>query len=185
MEWLGEMPHIGRLARLPYLEMMRTVYGILHSRGHGEVHSHHSIVFQCIGKGARMADMARRANMTKQNMKYLLDQLEAAGYVSRKADREDGRAFIYSLTRKGVAFRDLAYKVIGEVELAWAARMGIENMLTLKRLLLQLNHLLEENDAGQHPTKNPDITAGISAPPPGLEPGTYPDKFAGNLSGPL
>ncbi|MBL7813878.1 MAG: winged helix DNA-binding protein [Saprospiraceae bacterium] len=139
MNWLEDLPHIGRLARTPYLEMMNKVYERLHELGFTDMNSYYSVVFQFIGDGARMTDMAKKASMTKQNMKYLLEHLEKMGYVERFEDKTDGRAVLFRLTEKGVSYRDKAYEVIGEVELEWANKIGIENMIQLKKLLAQLN----------------------------------------------
>jgi DNA-binding MarR family transcriptional regulator len=142
MNWLGDMPHIGRLARLPYMEMMRMVYEKLHKKGYTDLNSFYSVVFQFIGEGARMTDMAKKTNMTKQNMKYLLEQLENMGYVERFEDTTDRRAVLFKLTKKGMSFRDTSYKIIAEVEMQWAIKMGKEKMIQLKKLLTQLNTII-------------------------------------------
>ena len=142
MEWIGNLPHIGRLARTPYIEMMNKVYERLHELGFTGMNSYYSVVFQFIGEGARMTDMAKKASMTKQNMKYLLEQLQNMGYVERFEDKTDRRAVLFRLTQKGISYRDKAYEVIGEVELQWANKIGIENMIQLKKLLVQLNDVI-------------------------------------------
>lgn len=142
MEWIGNLPHIGRLARTPYIEMMNKVYERLHELGFTDMNSYYSVVFQFIGEGARMTDMAKKASMTKQNMKYLLEQLQNMGYVERFEDKTDRRAVLFRLTQKGISYRDKAYEVIGEVELQWANKIGIENMIQLKKLLVQLNDVI-------------------------------------------
>jgi len=144
MDWIGNLPHVGRLARKPYLAMMDQTYARLHDLGLTELSAHHSVVFQCIGAGARMTDMARQAQMTKQNMKHLLEQMETLAYVERREDPTDRRAVIFRLTPKGEHFRDTAYRIIGEIEREWASRMGGSKMLTLKQLLAELNAALEE-----------------------------------------
>jgi DNA-binding MarR family transcriptional regulator len=142
MKWLGDLPHIGRLARTPYLEMMNKVYERLHELGFTDMNSYYSVVFQFIGDGARMTDMAKKASMTKQNMKYLLEHLENMGYVERFEDKTDRRAVLFRLTGKGISYRDKAYEVIADVELQWANEIGIENMIQLKKLLAQLNEAI-------------------------------------------
>ena len=87
--------HIGRLARRPYLGMMKEVYSQHEENGHSVVKSAHSVVFQFIGQGARVTDMAEKAGTSKQNMKYLVEYLEANAYVARTADPLDKRAWIF------------------------------------------------------------------------------------------
>lgn len=144
MNWIGNMPHVARLARLPYTEMMRRVYERLQAMGFADANPSYSIVYQLIGDGARLTDMAKRANLPKQNMKYLIEQLEKLAYVERFEDETDRRAVLFKLTKKGISFRDTAYKVIAEVELEWANGMGKQKMIELKKLLMQLNDVISE-----------------------------------------
>lgn len=144
MNWIGNMPHVARLARIPYTEMMRKVYERLQRMGFADANPSYSIVYQLIGDGARMTDMAKKANLPKQNMKYLIEQLEKLAYVERFEDKTDRRAVLFKLTKKGISFRDTAYKVIAEVELEWANRMGKQKMIKLKKLLIQLNNVISE-----------------------------------------
>lgn len=142
MNWIGNMPHVARLARLPYIEMMRTVYERLQEMGFADANPSYSIVYQLIGDGARLTDMAKRANLPKQNMKYLIEQLEKSGYLHRFEDETDRRAVLFRLTEKGISFRDTAYEVIAGVELEWANGMGQEKMIELKKLLMELNDVI-------------------------------------------
>jgi len=139
--------HIGRLARRPYLGMMKEVYAHHEKNGGSDVKSAHSIVFQFIGKGARITDMAAMGNTSKQNMKYLVEYLENRGYVERIADKSDGRAWLFHLTKKGELFRDNTYKIINQVEEKWVKKIGRKKMKTLKALLSELgNIILSEHD---------------------------------------
>lgn len=142
MNWIGNMPHVARLARLPYIEMMRKVYERLQEMGFSDANQSYSIVYQFIGEGARLTEMAARANLPKQNIKYLVEQLERSGYVDRFEDETDGRAVLFRLTKKGIAFRDTAYRLIAEVEQEWARGMGKQKMIELKKLLTQLNAVI-------------------------------------------
>ncbi len=144
MTWIGNMPHVARLARAPYTEMMRKVYERLQAMGFPDANPSYSIVYQLIGNGARLTDMAKGANLPKQNMKYLVEQLEKLGYVKRFEDETDRRAVLFRLTEKGISFRDTAYTVIAQVEQEWANGMGKQKMIELKKLLMQLNEVINE-----------------------------------------
>src|SRR3954464_6596496 len=62
----------------------------------------HSAVFAQIGPdGARLTELARRANMTPQAMGELVDELEELGYVVRRPDPSDRRAKLIMLTGLG------------------------------------------------------------------------------------
>ena len=48
--------------------------------------------------GSRVSDLAAQARITKQSAAFLIEQLEAAGYVQRVPDPTDGRARLVRLT---------------------------------------------------------------------------------------
>jgi len=134
--------HIGRLARRPYLGMMKEVYAWHEKNRHEDVKPAHSIVFQFIGSGARITDMAQKANTSKQNMKYLVGYLEDKGYVERWPDAADGRAWLFKLTAKGEIFRTSTYHIIKRVEQKWTGKLGKHKMETLRALLAELSDII-------------------------------------------
>jgi DNA-binding MarR family transcriptional regulator len=54
-------------------------------------------------EGARITDLAAWAHVTKPAMVYLVNHLEAHGYVERTADPVDGRAQRVRITERGAA----------------------------------------------------------------------------------
>src|SRR5688500_18157000 len=59
----------------------------------GDVRRSHGAVFEMLDPGGtRVADLARRARMTRQAMGELVEDLERLGYVERRPDPHDGRA---------------------------------------------------------------------------------------------
>lgn len=76
--------------------------------------------------------------MTKQSMGYLVDQLEAAGYVERAADPDDGRAVIVRRTAKGWAANRAVAEEVARIEKDWAGLLGQAKMDQLKGLLGEL-----------------------------------------------
>ena len=53
----------------------------------------------------RPSELAERASMTKQAMNYLLGQLEARGYIERRAEKGSSRRLVF-LTNRGWQVRD-------------------------------------------------------------------------------
>jgi DNA-binding MarR family transcriptional regulator len=53
----------------------------------------------------RPSELAERASMTKQAMNYLLGQLEARGYIERRAEMGSSRRLVF-LTNRGWQVRD-------------------------------------------------------------------------------
>ncbi|HYE52561.1 MAG TPA: MarR family transcriptional regulator [Azospirillaceae bacterium] len=79
------------------LESMRAL-------GHAEVRAVHLTLLRNIDlEGTRITDIADRAQLTKQAIGQLAKQCEAAGYVRRLPDPDDGRASILTFTEKGRA----------------------------------------------------------------------------------
>jgi DNA-binding MarR family transcriptional regulator len=85
----------------------------------------------------RPSELAERASMTKQAMNYLLGQLEARGYIERRAERGSSRRLVF-LTNRGWQVRETILAVVTEVEAEWTSVLGQrrfdEFMNTLRQL---------------------------------------------------
>ncbi len=121
-------PLLGALLRMPYQAMMAgAVEPALAAAGFGDVRSAHLPVLQALTQhpaGLRATELAAHARITKQSMGYLVDHLEAGGYVERAPDPADRRARVVRLTPRGRAMLRAALPIIGEIEAAWLRRMG-------------------------------------------------------------
>ena len=136
---------IGALLRIPREAALRQVVAGLAAADFGDVRPAHFTVFQHIPpEGIRLTALADAALMTKQSMGYLVDDLEALGYVERMPDPTDRRAKVVWLTARGRAVEETVRKVIRQMEADWAARLGQEEYRHLTRLLRALIALLEE-----------------------------------------
>ena len=136
---------IGALLRIPREAALRQVVAGLAAADFGDVRPAHFTVFQHIPpEGIRLTALADAALMTKQSMGYLVDDLEALGYVERVPDPTDRRAKVVRLTARGRAVEETVRKVIWQIEADWAARLGQEEYQHLTRLLRALIALLEE-----------------------------------------
>jgi DNA-binding MarR family transcriptional regulator len=71
----------------------------------------------------RPSELAERASMTKQAMNYLLGQLEARGYIERRAERGSSRRLVF-LTKRGWQVRETILAVVTEVEAEWTSILG-------------------------------------------------------------
>ena len=78
-----------------------------------------------------------RASMTKQAMNYLLGELEARGYIERRAERGSSRRLVF-LTKRGWQVRETILAAVTEVEAEWTSVLGQrrfdEFMNTLRQL---------------------------------------------------
>jgi len=61
--------------------------------------------------------------MAKQAMNYLLGQLEARGYIERRAERGSSRRLVF-LTNRGWQVREAILAAVTEVEAEWTSVLG-------------------------------------------------------------
>jgi DNA-binding MarR family transcriptional regulator len=138
---------IGALLRIPREAALRQVLAGLEAGGFGDVRPAHFTVFQHLPpEGLRLTALAEAALMTKQSMGYLVDDLEALGYVERAPDPADRRAKLVRLTSRGRRVDDTVRAVIHEIEADWSSGLGAENYQQLLHLLRALIALLEERE---------------------------------------
>jgi DNA-binding MarR family transcriptional regulator len=109
----------------------------LAAAGLDDIRPGHGCVFGNIDpeNGSRLTDLAERANMTKQSVGEVTDDLEQRGYVERVADPNDGRAKIIRLTARGRQAYTLGRRLIDEVEGEWAERYGEVRVRALREAL--------------------------------------------------
>ena len=132
--------HVGRaLGRTFWLFEQRVLHG-LHSRGFDDFRMADAQVIRCLPLrgGARVVELAERAQITKQGMSKLVDSMEERGYLKRTPDPQDGRAQRVMLTRGGRALLKAAAEVFAELEQEWAAVVGEHALRRLKRDLFKI-----------------------------------------------
>jgi DNA-binding MarR family transcriptional regulator len=102
---------------------------------------HGAVIANIDAQGTRPSVLAERAGMTRPAMGELIDELEGLGYVDRVPDPEDRRAKLIKPTAKTLARQRLAREVSGEIEAAYATRLGQQRHRQLRRALLDLIEL--------------------------------------------
>jgi DNA-binding MarR family transcriptional regulator len=85
--------------------------------------------------GLRLTELAQIARITKQSMGALIDSLEAAGYVERLDDPDDGRAWRVRLTARGRAFGRDVRRFSREVDARIEEQIGAEKVEALRSVL--------------------------------------------------
>jgi DNA-binding MarR family transcriptional regulator len=96
--------------------------------------------------GARIGDLARQAQLSKQTMTELVAYLEKHGYVRRTRDPRDGRAWIITFTKRGAALDQVARRTLLETEAEWAHAIGQRTYFQLRKGLEQLLAVAETAD---------------------------------------
>lgn len=114
---------------------------VMHALTHdfGDIRRSHGVVFEMIdAEGTHVAELARRARMTRQAMGELVEDLERLGYVARRADPADRRAKLVFLTDAGEAATRQGISALDELEAQWTAHLGPANAAALRAALATL-----------------------------------------------
>jgi DNA-binding MarR family transcriptional regulator len=75
-------------------------------------------------KGKRLTDLAQVLGISRQACNQAANQIEAAGYIARTADPDDGRAKQLVLTTQGLRLRDDGVSVIAGLDKVFASIAG-------------------------------------------------------------
>ena len=135
--------NLGLLLFIPYRAMETAVLGELRDHGH-DLTIAQARVFQRIGPhGSRPGELAEAAQLSKQTLGSILDQLERTGYVVRVADPSDGRARLVTITAKGQELVELSLPVVREMERAWTTHLGPARTNQLRDALVELRSITD------------------------------------------
>jgi DNA-binding MarR family transcriptional regulator len=136
---------LGALLRIPFQAINARIARNLAAAGYTDLRPAQFSVFQHLPReGARLTDLAERAQMTKQSMGALVGHLEAGGYLERVPDPVDGRAQIIRRTDRGWAVERLARASIQALEEEWGQWLGKERLQHCRAFLSDLAALLEQ-----------------------------------------
>jgi DNA-binding MarR family transcriptional regulator len=90
--------------------------------------------------------VATLAGMSRAAVSSLTKTLSAAGLLARTADRTDGRAVILSLTERGTAELEAAFRAHNSREVQWAGLLTGDELATLTALLAKLATGAQQRD---------------------------------------
>ena len=149
-------PMLGALLRRPLRALTARVAVDLAAAGFADLRPAHFAVFQQLdADGARLTDLAARAQMTKQSMGALVDDLERWGYVERVPDPADGRVRIVRRTERGWAVSRVARASIRAFEAEWERRVGAERMRQFRTVLEEFAAAMDASAASTPPRSLP------------------------------
>lgn len=137
---------VAKLIDRAYHGINRAVVRGLAARGFPDLRASHAVVFELVGGGARVSDMAAQAGMSKQGMAQLVAHLEASGYLQRTPDPADGRAQVVTLTARGRRSVEAATEVGREVYSPWVEVLGPHRLTELRRALQRVVDGVESGD---------------------------------------
>ena len=93
--------------------------------------------------GTRLSELAQRADITKQRMMQVIDELQSMGCVRRTPDPEDSRAKVVRLTAKGLRHRAEARRALMAVEARARRQLGERRYDQLASMLEELSSVEE------------------------------------------
>jgi DNA-binding MarR family transcriptional regulator len=106
--WI-EQRHLDQLAEAGFPEIRR---------------AHTPVVVNLPAEGIRLTDLARAAGVSKQAMAELVADLEAHGYLERRADPTDGRAKLLVMTDRARAAHAATLRIFAAIEAELVAAIG-------------------------------------------------------------
>ncbi|MGB3829442.1 MAG: MarR family transcriptional regulator [Ornithinimicrobium sp.] len=93
--------------------------------------------------GSRVTDLAEQARITKQSAAFLVEQLEAAGYVERVPDPTDRRARLVRLTSRAQRVVQAADAEVQRVLDEWSDHVGKERLRQMHQTLRDLRQITD------------------------------------------
>jgi DNA-binding MarR family transcriptional regulator len=130
-------PYVGALLRQCFEHVRARIEADLKSAGFTDLQPAHLAVFSFPAPdGMRPSDLARRLRMSRQATNHIIGQLEALGYLERRAERKGERRRIY-LTPRTWGMVKVVHATLLEIQAEWSAEIGPDRfadfMATLRR----------------------------------------------------
>jgi DNA-binding MarR family transcriptional regulator len=130
---------IGLVLRDAYLAVDRAVQEALAQEGFSELRPGHHVALRHIGDdGERPVVIAARAQVSRQAIAKVIDDLERLGLVRRDPDPMDGRGVIVRLTERGQAGLAVGRQAMLAIEAQLVAELGPRRWKTLRDALERL-----------------------------------------------
>jgi DNA-binding MarR family transcriptional regulator len=108
--------------------------------------SHDKVMPHIPPGGITLAELSRRAGITKQAMAELVQDLEAKGYLRRRLDPTDRRVRVIEFTERGWSAVRTALDGFASVENELQSRWGPNDFTLLRRML---NDIANDTGLGQ------------------------------------
>jgi DNA-binding MarR family transcriptional regulator len=136
---MNEYVNTGAYLRILWDELRYNLESQLKELGYDDITPSHGWIFTYTKEtGSRITELAGIARITKQSMSTLVAQLEESGYVKRKPDPTDHRAWLLVLTAKGKKIKEIGQSINYSFEKKWEEKLGKQDYQQLRALLIRL-----------------------------------------------
>ena len=116
-----------------------------HRRGFTELQPSHNAVFATLpGAGARPAEMAARAGVTRQSMGESIRDMVERGLLEMVPDPDDGRAKIVRYTDRGLLVARSGLEHMIELDKRFREELGDRDFDAACRVLARVREMLED-----------------------------------------
>lgn len=131
-------PYVGALLRLCWQRVRARIDSAIREAGFTDLLESHFPVFSYPPPhGVRPSDLARQIRMSRQATNHIIGQLEALGYLERRAVDGSDRRRVY-LTDRAWRVRDAIYACLRDIQNEWAAEIGPDRFRDFMAALRQL-----------------------------------------------
>lgn len=101
--------------------------------------SHAGILFTLhVNHALSQKELAKKLNVTQPSITACIQKMEKDGYISRRPDERDQRILRLELTQKGKDCIEDVQRVAKEMDGLLFQKMSVEEILLLRRLMLQI-----------------------------------------------
>src|SRR3954447_12775917 len=137
-------PNLGILLFVAYRALEQRAHDAVIASGITDITLAQARIAARIGPhGTRVSDLAEQARVTKQSAGFLVEQLEAAGYVERVPDPADRRARLVRLTGRADRVVTVANTEVERVLAEWADHVGADRLQQMYETLLDLRAITD------------------------------------------
>jgi DNA-binding MarR family transcriptional regulator len=144
MPTAGQEPNLGVLLFVAYRALEQRAHDAIVAAGVGDLTlAQARIAARIAPGGTRVSDLAAQARVTKQSAAFLVEQLEAAGYVERVPDPDDRRARLVRLTPRADDVVRTADAEVVRVLAEWEEHVGADRLRDMHQTLLDLREITD------------------------------------------
>ena len=137
-------PNLGILLFVTYRALEQRAHDAVVAAGITDITLAQARIAARIGpQGSRVSDLAEQARVTKQSAGFLVDHLEAAGYVERVPDPADRRARLVRLTPRADRVVKIANAEVQQVFAEWADHVGADRIRQVDETLRDLREITD------------------------------------------
>ncbi|NMM91998.1 MarR family transcriptional regulator [Rhodococcus sp. SRB_17] len=135
---------VGVLMFTAYRSAENRIFEAIRHAGYTDITLAQARIAARIGpNGTRLTDLAEQAQVAKQTAKFLVDQLERAGYVERIVDPNDKRARLIRIVGRGIDILPIARAEEARIQSEWTEHLGKPRMDQLRESLLLLRSITD------------------------------------------